>query len=155
MEERRQYSACAVANEFLRLAKLEHTTLTNMQVQKLVFLANGYCLALTGSPLYYHNTQAWQWGPVIPQLYKALQKYGNGSVTEDLAAPDDIAPDDADALAIIRGAWSGYGNRSAFELSSLTHKPGSPWRQTWEKDQFGIIPTDTIAAYYRNLLGEA
>lgn len=155
MEERRRYSACAVANEFLRIARLEQKTLTNMQVQKLVFLANGYCLALTGSPLYYHNTHAWQWGPVIPQLYKALQKYGNNAVTDDLSAPDAIAPEDTEAFGIIRGVWRGYGNRSGFELSSLTHQQGSPWWQTWEKDQFGIIPAETIAAYYKKLVGEA
>ena len=81
-------SSYTVANEFIALAKNEGESLTNMQLQKLVFIAQGYTLAILERQLYYHNTHAWQWGPVVPKLYKSLQKYGSNIVTERLPSED-------------------------------------------------------------------
>jgi len=144
------YTPCAVANEFLRLAAEEGRVLTNMQVQKLVFLAHGYHLAILGQPLYSHATYAWPFGPVVRTLYEQLRQYGNGEVTAALPTKDQVAADSV-AADIIAGVWEGYGDRTGSQLSALSHKKGSPWRQTWEKDKFGVILPDTIAAYYKSL----
>ncbi len=59
------YTSHAIANEFLRLTRQQGKQLTNMQLQKLVFLAQGYALAIEGDPLHKHNTRAWQWGQLF------------------------------------------------------------------------------------------
>lgn len=144
-------SAHAVANEFLSLAEAEGRALTNMQVQKLVFLAQGYSLALLGEPIYYHNTHAWQWGPVVPKLYKALQNFGSGVVRGPIPAPPPETPGQdltEQMRVVINGVWRGYGKCSGAQLSELTHRPGSPWSITWESDKFGVISNDEIRRYY-------
>ncbi|MCC6589757.1 MAG: SocA family protein [Bryobacterales bacterium] len=148
-------SAHVVANAFLALAREENRALTNMQLQKLVFLAQGYCLAILGRPLYYHRIHAWQWGPVIPKLYKVLQRYGSGDVTEPLEVPQseedqEIGPDEQ---KIIRAVWNAYKSYSGAQLSALTHRKGTPWSETWAKEKFGVIPEEVIADYYRGLVG--
>jgi uncharacterized phage-associated protein len=122
-----------------------------MQLQKLVFLAQGYAMALLDRPLFYHNTHAWQWGPVIPKLYKPLQKYGAGQVSEDIPAPDELDSTSRE-MEIVRGVWDGFKNFTGSQLSNLTHKPGTPWSQTWEKAQFAVIPDDVIGSYYKQQL---
>lgn len=144
----------AVANEFIRLSQEHGKQLTNMQLQKLVFLAQGYSLAIFDAPLHIHNTHAWQWGPVIPKLYKSLQKYGSGFVAEALQAVDGIAPTSSDA-EIIKAVWEGYGHYSGGQLSALTHRPKTPWSETWGKEQFAIIDNNRIAAYYKSLIETA
>ena len=49
-------SAKTVANEFLRLAREEGSTVTNMKLQKLVYIAEGWYLALYDLPLYREDT---------------------------------------------------------------------------------------------------
>ena len=144
-------SSHAIANSFLKLAKDGGKTLTNMQLQKLVFIAHGYTLALLGHELYSHNTHAWQWGPVVPTLYKSLQKYGNNCVTEFLDTEDELA-EDSDGMEIIKAVWEGYGHLSGGKLSALTHKPNTPWSVTWEKKPFGIIPEDRISEHYKSMV---
>jgi len=144
-------SSQAIANKFFELAKSEGKLLTNMQLQKLVYISQGFSLALLDKTIYFHNSHAWQFGPVIPKLYKSLQKYGNGHVTEQLLAEDKL-PNESQEIKIVKGVWQGYGHFSGGQLSALTHKPGTPWSQTWESNQFGIIPRELMSEYYKRLL---
>jgi uncharacterized phage-associated protein len=148
-----EFSAQAIANRFLEMAEKMGGLLTNMQVQKLVYIANGFHLGFTGKPLTHDKIHAWQFGPVIPCLYKVLQKFGNGPVTGRLKAEDTI-PDDSFASKVIDQVWQSYGNMSGPKLSALTHLPGSPWHKTWERDEnrFGVIPVEMIADHYRERL---
>src|SRR5687768_4006741 len=79
---RAMHDARNVANEFLRQAKERGTKLTNMELQKLVYIAHGYSLAILDRPLIKQYVEAWRYGPVIPDLYHALRQYRSGDVTE-------------------------------------------------------------------------
>ena len=77
------YLAKAVANEFLKLAQNENATLTQMKLQKLVYIAHGFNLALVDSALLEDKIQAWQYGPVIPSLYGEFKSFGNSPITRN------------------------------------------------------------------------
>src|ERR1700722_18264970 len=108
------------------MAKAEGGPLTKMQPQKHVFLGQGYCLALLDSALYHQNTHAWQWGPVVPKLYKALQQYGSGQVTDEIKIDDELDPSSPEYEVLV-GVWNAYKKYSGAQLSALTHREGSPW----------------------------
>ena len=148
------YSAESVANAFLDLAKREGKSLTNMQLQKLVYLAHGYCLAQLNKPLFHNNIHAFQWGPVIPPLYKQIRHYGADPITGYI--PTDEAPisPESEEMEIIREVWQYYGGFSGLELSDLTHRKGSPWSETWKNNPFGVISDDLIAKHYRKHMHE-
>lgn len=146
------YDSRQVANAFLELAEKSQTKVTNMQLQKLVFLAQGFSLALRDEPLTYHNIHAWQWGPVLPKLYKACKQYGNMPIQEKLSVPPEagfeIPPDSIDH-AIIRGVWESYGHWTGGQLSALTHEAGSPWDVTWKTSPYGIIDVGVMQDFYK------
>ena len=148
------YSAESVANAFLDLARREEKKLTNMQLQKLVYLAHGFYLAKLGEPLIHNNIHAFEWGPVIPGLYQSLRQYGAGDVKNDVPTYDATLAADGSEIEIIREVWNEYKEFSGLELSDFTPRAGSPWSETWKINQFGVIPDEQIAEYYRRDLYE-
>ena len=146
------YSSLVVANAFLDLAKAENKDLTNMQVQKLVYIAHGYALALLDRPLTYHNVHAWQWGPVMPRLYKKLSKYGAGIVSEHIPCEEPSVEKDSEEYSVIKGVWQAYGDFTGAKLSGITHQPHTPWSVTWETAPYGIISEDVIREHYKGLV---
>ena len=61
-----------IANEFIRRAAAEKRALTQMQLQKLVYIAHGWNLAINGEKLTHDDPQAWDYGPVYRDLWEAL-----------------------------------------------------------------------------------
>lgn len=147
-------SAVAVAQAFLDLAQAEGTALTNMQLQKLVYFAHGvYLAAFNGAPLISDEIKAWDFGPVIPPLYDKLRIYGRGLVSAELAPETrgNILPDSPEGQAIL-STWYAYKNHSAWDLSTISHAPGSPWDIVWNQQNhhYGLIPNFITQSYYAN-----
>jgi uncharacterized phage-associated protein len=162
------YSAAAVANEFLELAKRDGNDITPMQLQKLVYFAYGWYLAIYDRPLIDERVEAWQWGPVVPSLYSWFKHYGSQPIKEFVMMPDfrhvsglsfspprvrsENATEDAEAMSVIRRVWEIYGKFSAYQLSSMTHEPNSPWSNTAGKEIRGTdIPDHLIREYFQRL----
>ena len=146
-------SSITVANAFLDLASNAGKTLTNMQLQKLVFLAQGYSMAMLDRPVHYQNTHAWQFGPVTPKLYKQLQKYGNSWVTEKIEQNvEEFIPEDSPEFEIITAVFNSFGHWTGGQLSALTHEENTPWKITWDKQPFSIIDTELMKKFYTGIL---
>jgi uncharacterized phage-associated protein len=148
------YSAVAIANAFIEIAKAERKQLTNMQVQKLVYVAHGWCLALLKKPLIFNKVHAWAWGPVIPKLYNQLKKYGSGFVTETIPTSDASVDPGTEDMTLIQDVWNAYKQYNGPQLSSMTHAEGTPWYETWKSVRFGEISNEKIAEHYRQLAHE-
>ena len=134
-------SVKAVANEFLDLADDERKRVDPLQMQKLVYLAQGWSLGLTGGRLFSESIEAWQHGPVVPDLYHSLKTFGSLPIKGRLKAWDEArrrlsnASYDFDRTdgRIIRNIWEKYGSWSGPQLIQLTHEPGGPWDVTRKK----------------------
>lgn len=157
------YPATTIANEFLRKAGSAGSTLTHMQVQKLVYLAHGWHLALTdGDPLIKERVLAWQYGPVIEELYYEFAGFKRDPIDRrfvDLMADKmgldalfepSISEDDAMARNVIDAVWEGYSHYSGSQLSSLTHQPDTPWDQA-QKQHKSTIRDEVIRDHFRQL----
>lgn len=130
------YQAAAVANNFLDIARSDGGTLDPMKVQKLVYFCHGWHLAFDQGPLSAENAQAWMYGPVFPELYRALKSWGAEPIQGDAFAFESTggsvqwhAPriDPGFASRLIQRVWDVYGPMSGVQLSQLTHTQDSPW----------------------------
>lgn len=149
------YDSRTIANYFLHLARLDDVKITPMKLQKLVYFAHGHYLAVTGEPLINDCVQAWQYGPVIPSLYHSIKHYGRNPIDEKIVDTEFDLIEEIPSDPIIRGfldkIWMLYGKLTAIQLSKMTHEPGSPWDQVWEKYKtHSIIPEVLIEAFFKS-----
>lgn len=167
------YDVRAVANFFLDRADEAGQELDHMKLQKLAYIAHGWHLAVTGEPLFYERVEAWPYGPVIPDLYHALKQHGRRPIKERLTVLDletfepvpasvergSNAETVARSVEVLRRVWASYGSLSALQLSTLTHKPGSPWaaiaKQSATNEPRGLIMSEElIRSHYEALAAE-
>ncbi|WMS42529.1 DUF4065 domain-containing protein [Acuticoccus sp. MNP-M23] len=153
------HDSAAIANEFLRLANAEGNGLTQMQLQKLVYIAHGWSLALLGTPLVNDRIEAWDYGPVIPSLRAELRSYGRSAVSEPIRkrglgwAPKTVSSNlSDDEVALIQRVYQSYGHMSGETLSRITHKRETPWSNAFSRGQNTTISDDEIVRHYKSLI---
>ncbi len=158
----------AVANKIVEIARDKGVEMTLMKLLKLVYFAHGWHLAVTdGQPLLNQHVEAWKFGPVAPSVYHAFKNNGAGPIAgpcmvfdgsvENLLDAELITPTiptSAKLDAFFDRIWNIYGGLTAFQLSALTHQPGTPWHKVWfdmgGKDTKGMdIPDHLIHEYFK------
>lgn len=147
----RTYSAIDVAAWFLERAATDEAAvrdISNMKLQKLVFFSQLVSVMTFGedSPIHGNNTHAWDYGPVVPRLYKLLKPFGGNPLSfadaNVKAAFDKCAPqpiEDADALSVLTAVWNKFKSWTAIQLSALTHREDSPWAVTYAAKPYEVI----------------
>jgi len=99
------------------------------------------------APLFSNRIEAWQYGPVIPEVYNAFRTQGI-NVSGPVSAPTkEITPEDE---SLLEQVYTIYGSLSAFQLSNLTHVPGGPWDiATKTGGNYALIHDDLIKQHYK------
>lgn len=168
------YSAIAVANAFIEKAKDRGIDdISPMKLQKLVFFAHAWMLAVADEPLITDPVIAWQFGPVINSIYHEFKSFGSNTITtpgtefeysEDENGPDfgyvipNVNKNDKNSNRIIDAILEVYGNKTAIYLSNLTHENGSAWCETRQDHNDGnvrnfVIDNEIIKSTTKKQLG--
>lgn len=152
--------AMPVANEFLGLADDDGRGLTMLQIIKLTYIAHGYYLGFTNEPLYTDDTIAWKYGPVIvgvydmissPKAFRQSPRVIRGKIAENEFPPVK----DEFAKALIKRVWDVYGKYTGWQLTELTHRKNTPWYEVWQQEPNGVIPVQSIARHYKEVIDRA
>ncbi|MEY9717907.1 putative phage-associated protein [Sinorhizobium fredii] len=158
------YAAKAIANAILNKAAEDGSKITHLKLQKLLYYVCGYYLAATGKPLIDHTFEAWEYGPVVPDIYHEFKGYGGRPISspateydwedEDFL-PVPIPTDDARLNRVLDFVWRTYGKYSGAQLSDMTHRDGSPWDKT-RKANPGMrgadIPVNLLRDHFSTLV---
>lgn len=142
----------AAANEFINLGIRNKHPLTHIEVQKLTYFAHAWMLAIHGSPLTQGTWQAWQYGPVMPEVYRDLRGYqGRPIIAPIPTAPIETFTDEE--RSIIDFVYS-YRSLGPFQLVGIAHSPGGPWDRVRRANgnSSGPISDEMIQEYFTGLL---
>ena len=145
------YPARTIAEWFLERAKRDGEFLTQMKLQKLVYIAHGWCLALLDQPLLQDEVEAWKWGPVIRSIYRDFAIFGSDPILWNSTSSVDSRLDGT-VLKVLERVWEVYKRFTASELSSMTHQSGTPWSNSYRAENpRSKIPNESIMAHYQVL----
>lgn len=150
------YLPTAVANHFVEQFANQSGGIEHMKLQKLVYCAYGWWLAvngLQGNRLTTEGPEIWRHGPVFSSMYRTFRIFGRQPIFEPQSAnpmlpPVNVDEDDNYTRNFIHWVWGRYGHLSGFELSDLTHRPGSPWYRTAMDRNFQVAPNTRIPDEY-------
>jgi uncharacterized phage-associated protein len=134
-----------VADYFLALVDEEEgDSISNLKLQKLVYYAQGFHLAMYDKPLFAEKIEAWDHGPVVPELYQKYKSYGAGNI--EIPAELDLSRYPDDVKELLNEVWCMYGQYSAWKLRELTHED-TPWLETHAMGG-GVISHQSLRRYF-------
>lgn len=145
-------TASAIADYFIYIANETGSYISNLKLQKLVYYAQAWHLAVYNAPLFEEDFEAWVHGPVIPALYYEYKQFGWKPILKEVERPSFSQ----ELQELLDEVTDEYFACDAFELEQMTHQE-DPWieaRKSLPKDEASnaIIPKQLMGDYYRQRL---
>ncbi len=126
-----------------------HHPIDQLKLQKIVFYAAGEYSALTGLPMFPEPIEAWDYGPVVYDLYRTYKHFeGEAAIAES----EQGDPSKLNALEVgcVESALAQYGEHSGANLIDLTHKEPA-WRDSYVAGEMRTeIPVEALVSSFRS-----
>src|SRR3989338_2389972 len=150
-------TALDVSKYFIALSQKEGGAVTNKKLQKLLYYAQAWSLALNDKKLFDDPIEAWVHGPAVREIYLRYKDLGPSAIKEDIDFASLRIPEEGQK--ILKEVWRVYGKYDCNYLELLTHSE-QPWQQAragLEPDEgsANVIDPDTMRDFYRAKLGPA
>ena len=147
-------TAFRVADNILSFTAEHGDPVTNLKLQKLLYYAQAWYLALYDVPLFDERIEAWVHGPAVPPVYGNFKNAG----WQPLAPPEKVPDVSSQVDSHIKDVLLAYGELSAYQLEILTHGE-YPWqnaRQGLAPDEpsNNVISHEDMKNFYRARINE-
>ena len=121
---------------------------TNLKLQKLVYYAQGFHLALYDKPLFNERIEAWLHGPVVPELYQIYKGYKSQPVP--VSEGFDVSQFTEEVKELLNEVNLVYGQYSAWRLRDMTYEE-LPWQESYEKID-KTISHESLKSFFKDLI---
>lgn len=125
---------------------------TNLQLQKIIYMAQMFHLGKDGSRLVDAGFEAWDFGPVVPELYRRVRMYGSAPI-QDVFYNARVFNDTDTRAQTLEEVCSALLPKRPGELVDITHWEKGAWAKNYVPGIKGIrIPDEDIVWEYNNRL---
>ena len=143
-----------VANYFLFFANGAQEPITNLKLQKLLYYAQGYFLAMHADLLFEDEIQAWAHGPVVPNIYHDYKRFRWMPINKEVIPPTLTAK----LMEYLELIIETFMPIDAYKLERMTHNE-APWikaRGGLPRDAAcqTVIDPDDMKEYFTALMAQ-
>lgn len=147
-------SASDVAKFFLVYASKDEEAelITNLKLQKLVYYAQGFHLALFDKVLFNEKILAWRHGPVVREVYDEFKEYKDQPIKFSNAFNEVMEKFFDEQKDFLSEVYQVYGQYTAWRLRDMTHEE-SPWieasRKVKEPQENIEITPEALTSFFK------
>ncbi|CAM1348411.1 Panacea domain-containing protein [Tenacibaculum crassostreae] len=120
--------------------------LSNMKLQKLLYYCQGFYYAKFGEKLFEDNIYAWQYGPVVKDVYHNFKYFGSNGIPLDVV--DEVVTLNENEKKMVDEVFTYFNQFSAIKLMNMTHSE-EPWISTQMTNE---ITLDKLKNHFEQFL---
>ncbi len=138
------YEAIDLAKYVVTKCINENCPISNLQLQKILYYIQKEFLQTKNIAAFSDNIEAWQFGPVVPNVYYHF--CGFGAMPISILRQEDNLGIEAEDILMIDAVVEKKRILNPWDMVEDTHKEGGAWARIY-KDGLGnrkIIPIDLI-----------
>lgn len=144
------YNALSVAHYIIDYCNERGRGISNLKLQKILYFVQAEFLVSTPYPCFKDRIEAWDFGPVVPNVYHQYKLFGSSIIParmNDILVPyfEDISFEDQLMINSIVDDASRY---TASQLVQITHNQ-APWKNAYRRGFNNVISNEAIRDYFR------
>lgn len=139
-----------VSNSIINQASKMGLGMTHMKLQKLIYFVYKKYLKDYDIKLFDNPIESWRLGPVIRVVYDEYSKFGKENINHIYAKTNIsgekrvVSFERKDFYDALEYVLDKYGNLDGWDLSQITHVPGTAWAIAYEDNGRPLDDEDII-----------
>ena len=143
------YNVFEVTRYIIYHEKQSGRYVNNLRLQKLLYFVQAKYLVEKEKPLFEERMEAWNFGPVVPKIYRKYQYYGLIYIPcEDEFDNFSIRPDDREIIDSMLDSCSAYATST---LVDIIHGQ-EPWIQAHQSNNRTITPLAIYSYFTKKII---
>lgn len=140
------YKARSIARYIIQRCNEQNKAISNLKLQKMLYFVQAEFLVAKGQPCFADKIEAWDFGPVVPEVYREYKIFGSANipVIGRWLYPTSLSADDR---KLVDGIIDECAQYSASDLVEITHNQ-SPWMDAYIPGRNQEILPQSIKKYF-------
>jgi uncharacterized phage-associated protein len=122
--------------------------ISNLKLQKMLYFIQAEFLVETGSPCFFEDIEAWDFGPVVPEVYREYKIFGSSDIPTFIV--NRRVSLRSNEMDLINGMVDECSQYTASQLVEITHSQ-EPWRVAYNRGRNRVISNDSIREYFSDI----
>jgi uncharacterized phage-associated protein len=128
-------------------------SITNLELQKMLYLAQMFYLGQNNERLFSGAFEAWDFGPVLPNVYHQVKAFGRGPIAFVIGGG---SISDSSREKMLAEAYDELSQMTPGQLVNITHWSKGAWAKHYRPGQKGVkIPDDDIRREYADRIADS
>lgn len=141
------YRALSVARYIIERCHSQNRTISNLKLQKILYFVQAEFLVSTNQPCFAEEIEAWDFGPVVPEVYQEYKIFGSANIPVFRRGVGSITIS-RDDQELINGIVDECAQYSASALVDITHRQ-TPWIEAYNRPGYNnVISKESIREYF-------
>lgn len=138
-------SALEIARYIIWYCGQNGYSVSNLKLQKILYFVQAEFLVETGHPSFFEDIEAWDFGPVVPEVYREYKIFGSSNIpTFFIGKRVYLRNSEMDLINGIVDECSEYTDS---KLVEITHSQ-KPWIIAYHSGRNRVISNDSIREYF-------
>ena len=139
------YNVLLVAEYIISFCNKNNLTISNLRLQKVLYFIQAEFLISRGHPCFPEEIEAWDFGPVVPEVYQKYKLYGGATIPcNNYTESGLILEEDRKLIDSIIMECTKY---TTSQLVEITHNQ-TPWKQAHNPYGQRIITISSIKEFF-------
>lgn len=143
------YDANEISKYIVKYSEKKDYGISNLKLQKVLYYVQIYFLVKTETPCFMNKIEAWNFGPVIPDVYRKYKQFGSADIP---AIGGEIAEFDESIIAdsdkeMIDAVVDEFKDFSATDLTWLSQHQ-VPWMDAYVDGKEKEITVEMLKGYF-------
>lgn len=138
------YDALDIAEYIIWYCESKGKPISNLKLQKILYFVQAEFLVARGVPCFENKIEAWDYGPVVPDVYHEYKIFGSNAIFSFSNMTLEILPQDKRTINIMVDECNRY---SSTDLVDITHRQ-LPWLEARKRGYNAEITKESIKDFF-------
>ena len=138
------YDVLTIADYIIRRCSGEGYTVSNLKLQKLLYFVQAEFLVTIGKPCFQEKIVAWDFGPVVPKVYREFGVYGSAHIPVSAVTNPVLSKETKELIDGIVFTCLPFSSPQLVEITQ--HQ--NPWICAYAKGYGTEITNESILSFF-------